>query len=138
MIIIQGTDCVEHQCGTCGVWFAMPRVIYETAYQEGGFWSCPNGHKRGWEKGQTPNRFDELRQERDRLKQRMAQKDDEIDGLQKSVSAHKGQITKLRKRAAAGVCPCCNRSFANLARHMKTKHPDFGGAEFEVIEGAKA
>ena len=25
-----------------------------------------------------------------------------------------------------GVCPCCTRTFPNLAAHMKTKHPDFG------------
>jgi hypothetical protein len=23
------------------------------------------------------------------------------------------------------VCPCCNRSFQNLRRHMATKHPEF-------------
>ena len=137
-MIINGTDCMEHQCGSCGVWYALPRVIYETAYREGGFWSCPNGHRRGWEKGQTPKDIEKLRQERDRLRQRVAERDDEISGLEKSVSAHKGQITKMRKRAAAGVCPCCNRNFVNLARHMKSKHPDYGTAQLEVIEGAKA
>lgn len=24
------------------------------------------------------------------------------------------------------VCPCCNRTFSALSRHMKTKHPDLG------------
>lgn len=32
---------------------------------------------------------------------------------------------RLRKRASAGVCPCCNRTFSQLARHMQTKHPTF-------------
>jgi hypothetical protein len=26
---------------------------------------------------------------------------------------------------ANGVCPCCNRTFQNLARHMAGKHPDY-------------
>lgn len=44
--------------------------------------------------------------------------------------AAKGQLTKTKKRVAAGVCPCCNRSFANLAQHMAGQHPDYveGGA----------
>jgi hypothetical protein len=25
------------------------------------------------------------------------------------------------------VCPCCQRSFQNLSRHMKTKHPEYPG-----------
>jgi hypothetical protein len=28
-----------------------------------------------------------------------------------------------------GVCPCCKRTFENLARHMKGQHPTFAGAE---------
>lgn len=31
----------------------------------------------------------------------------------------------LRNRAAAGVCPCCNRTFEQLGRHMTTKHPEY-------------
>jgi type II secretory pathway component HofQ len=36
--------------------------------------------------------------------------------------ASKVRAQKKLKRVANGVCPCCNRTFQNLARHMKTKH----------------
>lgn len=39
--------------------------------------------------------------------------------------AEKGAKTRLKNRVAAGVCPCCNRTFQNLARHIKGQHPDF-------------
>ena len=39
--------------------------------------------------------------------------------------ALKGVVTKQRKRSVAGACPCCNRTFQQLARHMKSKHPDY-------------
>tara|TARA_Y100000310_G_scaffold338946_1_gene430083 strand:- start:1163 stop:1354 length:192 start_codon:yes stop_codon:yes gene_type:complete len=55
---------------------------------------------------------------------------DERDAAEKTASTYKGQVTKLKNRAKAGVCPCCNRTFQNLSRHMETKHPDFG----EVIQ----
>jgi hypothetical protein len=34
-------------------------------------------------------------------------------------------MTRIKKRVAAGVCPCCNRSFKDLARHMAGQHPDY-------------
>ena len=44
----------------------------------------------------------------------------------RSHSATKGQMTKLRRRIGVGVCPCCNRTFRQLARHMQSKHPEYG------------
>ena len=38
----------------------------------------------------------------------------------KAISAKR----RIEKRIHAGVCPCCNRSFPNLQRHMAAKHPD--------------
>lgn len=51
------------------------------------------------------------------------------------VRAQKAAKTKLKKRIHNGVCPCCTRSFADLRRHMATKHPDYAvdGKEAEVI-----
>lgn len=40
------------------------------------------------------------------------------------VGELEAEATRQRKRSAAGVCPCCNRSFVQLARHMKAKHPE--------------
>jgi hypothetical protein len=33
-------------------------------------------------------------------------------------------VTRLKNRAAAGLCTCCNRSFQNLRKHMEIKHPE--------------
>lgn len=30
------------------------------------------------------------------------------------------------KRSAASACPCCKRTFRQLARHMAAKHPEHG------------
>jgi hypothetical protein len=48
----------------------------------------------------------------------------------RSHAATKGHVTRKKRqleRVASGVCPCCNRSFVNLRRHMKTQHPEFEG-----------
>lgn len=41
------------------------------------------------------------------------------------LTTTKGQLTKTKKRLAGGVCPCCNRSFVSLAKHMANQHPDY-------------
>lgn len=43
--------------------------------------------------------------------------------------AEKAAKTRIKNRVAKGVCPCCNRTFENLQRHMTTKHPDYGAEE---------
>ncbi len=45
---------------------------------------------------------------------------------EKRHSSTKGQVTKLRRRIGAGVCPCCQRAFKQLSRHMQNKHPEYG------------
>jgi len=104
--------------------------MYEDRQELGGYWHCPNGHQRGFSEGRHER--ESIRRERDRLKQQLAQKDDEIAGAKRRLeaeqnrsAAYKGEATKVKNRAKAGVCPCCNRQFQNMARHMATKHADF-------------
>jgi DNA repair exonuclease SbcCD ATPase subunit len=47
------------------------------------------------------------------------------DAVARSASALKGVVTKKKKqldRVINGVCPCCNRHFKNLQRHMDDVH----------------
>jgi DNA repair exonuclease SbcCD ATPase subunit len=54
---------------------------------------------------------------------------EEAERLGHQLIAARGQMTKLRNRVGKGVCPCCNRSFENLKRHMVSKHPDYAAGE---------
>lgn len=115
-------------CGECGIEFAVPESWRAAREGDGRTFYCPNGHNRVYRETVA----DKLRRERDLLKQQLAQKDDEIkwqkdqrQASEKRVSAAKGQITKLKKRAKAGTCPCCKRTFSNMAEHMRTQHPKF-------------
>lgn len=47
-----------------------------------------------------------------------------VTALERFEATQKGQLTKLRNRIANGVCPWCQRSFANVARHVEHQHPD--------------
>lgn len=115
-------------CCSCGILFHVPDDWEKARREDKGRFYCPNGHSLSF----TQSEADKLRLERDRLKQQIAFKDYEIaterdrrHAVERRVISAKGQITKLKKRAKAGTCPCCNRTFSNMAAHMKTQHPDF-------------
>lgn len=101
-------------CGKCGVEFGVPSWFDRERRENGDGFFCPNGHERVYKDSEV----DKLRRERDRLAQRIAERDDEIAKQQKKVK-------RLEKRAAAGTCPCCNRTFSNMSQHMKKQHPEF-------------
>lgn len=124
IVLIRGERHVVTQCGTCAVWHTIPEVVYETQRREGGFHSCPNGHMRGWDKGTDAIERENIRRERDRLKQDAARLADEIAAERKRAEDAEKRVLQIKRRAAAGVCPCCNRTFLNIQRHMKSKHPN--------------
>lgn len=113
-------------CANCAVEFASP--ILKQRRDDGRTFFCPNGHPLSFGNGEA-----------DRLRARIAEQDrliklerDRVDWersqrktAERRHSAAKGRITKIKNRVGRGVCPCCNRTFQNLLRHMGTQHPDF-------------
>lgn len=134
---------IEHCCN-CGIAFGMPTDFQRERRRKRDQFFCPAGHAQHYlaESEET-----KLRRERDRLKQQIAQKDDEISEARTGwreaderakaerarANGYKGHATRITKRAQAGVCPCCTRTFSALAEHMKTEHPDF--TPLEVVGG---
>lgn len=117
-------------CITCGVVYTVPEALINHQRKEGGYHYCCNGHSQGWSKEQSQS--EKTRLERDRLRQQLAQKDDEInaqirarESAENKLSQATKTVRKLTVRASAGTCPCCNRTVSQMARHMKSKHPEF-------------
>lgn len=123
VVILGGGRHVVWQCRTCGVFATCPEVVWEQQIKEGGYHHCPNGHQWGWS-NETCER-ERLRQERDRLKQQMARLEDEKREADERTRQAELATARLKKRAAAGTCPCCRRTFANMSQHMKRQHPGY-------------
>lgn len=126
------TDLYIQECCACFIRFAVPKSFDIARRKDGNRFFCPVGHSQSY----TESENDRIRRERDRLKQEAARLEEVAtserqlrEAAERSASARKGQITRLKNRAAAGVCPCCNRSFENLKNHMSTKHPGFAAEE---------
>lgn len=122
-------------CPTCGITYALPERVVQDRRERGGNWYCPNGHSLSF----TETEADRLRKEARRLETKLAAEKTNVEWWRKRTdearketehqearaNGYKGALTKVKKRVGNGVCPCCNRSFADLGRHMETKHPAF-------------
>jgi phage terminase Nu1 subunit (DNA packaging protein) len=136
--MIASTDLVVKTCGQCGVVFALPRTLDDANFKAGSTktWYCPNGHGRVYRESKADKLERELQQERQRLDQARADANFQRTmraAAERSARAARGQVTKIKNRVSKGVCPCCNRYFANLHRHMTTQHPDYTA---EPVDGA--
>lgn len=115
-------------CCLCATEFSMSQNLYNQRMKDGRKFWCPNGHDQVF----TETELDRLRRERDRLKQENARLEQEASTATKQASAARKKVVSLQKRAAAGVCPCCNRTVSQLARHMQTRHPEFNPKVVEL------
>lgn len=125
---------VWQKCCSCESDMWVPDALNTAALASRGQYGikffCAYGHSQLYAVGETEEQ--KLRRERDRLAQQIAQRDDEIrrqrelkEAAERREAAQKANVTKLKKRAGAGVCPCCNRTFLALQKHMQQKHPQF-------------
>lgn len=93
-------DFELHTCGHCGIQFAVPERWLDDRRSKHDTFYCPNGHPRVFA---AESREEKLARER--------AEDETTD-------------ERRLRGVAAGVCPCCNRTFQQLARHMASKHPN--------------
>lgn len=125
-------ELTEAICITCDASYALPKAVMDRHREHGGYHWCPVcGTSQGWDPKAIVKRQEE-NAEIERLKKNLKWEQDFAseqrrgrEEAERRLSATKGVVTKLKQRAAGGMCPCCNRSFVGLARHMATKHPEF-------------
>jgi hypothetical protein len=117
----------EIVCGQCGIKFAVPEDWRAAKQETGDGWYCPNGHCRAYTESDAAKYRRLLKEEKDRHVKTLSRLNETAIAEQKVTK----ELNRVKKRVHAGVCPCCNRTFQQLARHMKTKHPEQVGRIFK-------
>lgn len=119
------------ECGRCGGVYAITDRHYEWCREHSEFWHCPYCET-GWGFDHDDSPLAKAKREAEAQKRRAEQAarraasaELRADRERDRANGYKGVMRKTQKRVANGVCPCCNRSFENLRRHMETKHPDY-------------
>lgn len=132
--ITMPVELTQIDCGNCGGTYAINERYRQKQQDNCGTWTCPYC-KCGWGySGDTAQARAEkaakraqelLAQERERNSRVESNLRDSRDRAERRASAARGQITKIKNRVGHGVCPCCNRTFKQLAAHMASKHPEY-------------
>lgn len=117
-------------CGECGGIYAINERYRQGQEQVGGSWHCPYcecgwGYAHNSENERLKRDLQLKEAELTRQLQRLDQTKAALRETESRRRAEKGAKTKLKKRAASGICPCCNRYFVEVHKHMLSQHPEF-------------
>jgi crotonobetainyl-CoA:carnitine CoA-transferase CaiB-like acyl-CoA transferase len=120
----------------CGMRHAVPSELYDFQWRQHRDGKpvtsvyCPLGHTHvpaGESEAEKLRRQLKWAQDRRNAERDLRQHTErQLIAQRAAATRARNQRDRIQQRAAAGVCPCCNRTFKQLARHMKAKHPDFG------------
>jgi hypothetical protein len=120
-----GERLVTETCYSCGVLFAMVEDFWEHRQNDRKNFFCPNGHSQAYIGGKS-----DAQKLRD-AEARETHLQDQLRAAVRDAEASRVELIRARSRFANGVCPCCDRYFDNVRRHMVSQHPD-------QVEKAKA
>jgi len=125
----------EHvaNCFKCGVPILAASGSRDRLTKDKSTFYCLNGHSQGFygltaterENAELKRKLEIEQRQREWAQQRATRADERADSAQRSANSYKGKLRSVKERVKNGVCPCCQRSFVQLARHMASKHPGF-------------
>ena len=109
-------------CYKCGIQFAFPEATVTRRRHDGESFFCPAGHSQCFTDSENTRLRKELEAKERELRATKCEVLNER-ALKDAERVERDRLDRKLRRVNRGVCPCCNRSFTNLARHMATKHP---------------
>jgi len=118
-------------CAECSMLFGASDDFIRRRREDGQQFYCPQGHSNVYhdtELKRLQRENERLQIELTREKQRRQLEcqthASEIRGERIKRGKAEARLKRTETRVHAGVCPHCNRTFKQLAAHMRTKHPD--------------
>lgn len=124
-MITKTTTFQVFDCAKCGVPFALTEEYVQRRRGDRESFYCPNGHSQWFAGESDKDKAQRLAGQLDMERTRARKLAEKLDYSRRATKANGTRLRKLKERAANGVCPCCNRTFRQLAAHMRDKHPDF-------------
>jgi hypothetical protein len=135
--LMTGVSLNTVNCANCTIRFGVTPEFEKEHRESGTTFYCPVGHPLHWSKTPKPD-VARLEREKEELRRLLAMSRETAqrerkrrEEVQRALIGQRGATTRVRNklkrietRVAAGVCPKCNRTFSQLARHMKSQHPD--------------
>lgn len=121
MTISKRISLVQEDCCACDITYAVPEAFKNKRLQDGQLFYCPSGHAQSYTESENKT----LRRQVEQLQAKLTHERDQRLAAEAEAARTAQEAQRTRTRVANGVCPCCKRSFANVARHMKGQHPNY-------------
>jgi hypothetical protein len=126
------TRIVHETCGSCGIHFGLEESHRKALLRSGDRFYCPNGHYVHYCET-TEQRLRRELEEKSRRCSELACEVTKERAIKYQERTQKKRFATMlhnhRVRARHGVCPCCQRTFRQLARHMENKHPGYANGK---------
>lgn len=123
MTFTETITLVKCEC-TCGGVFAISERFRENARRNGKGYTCPYCNSYwSWKESEADKLRKQL-EEKERALVAAKCETTRANLLLDTARREQERAAKKLRRIEKGVCPCCNRSFTNLRRHMESKHPE--------------
>jgi len=116
------------ECCNCGMPFGMTASFLKRMREKGESFYCPAGHGQHYTEGEIDKLKGQLREKARQLELQQQWRNEERkahEKTQRSLTATRGVVTRIKGKVSKGLCPCCQKLFVNLQQHMGTKHPDY-------------
>ncbi len=114
------TTLAVQECYKCGVAFAMPEGFQKERLRLKNTFYCPAGHGQVY----AGKSYEEkLREAQNRASDLAARNRTLANDNMDLAEKNQRQRQRARKRAKAGMCGICKRTFTNYKRHAATQHP---------------
>jgi len=125
-------------CHECGVIYGITTQYEARRREDGKNFYCPNGHRGAFGKGELAEakRLQAMAEGRARSAQiRATAAYDQARAAERSARAFRGQVTRMKNKITAGVCPVgnCRRHFDNVQAHVLTEHKSWAHEHPEVL-----
>lgn len=114
-------DLFVSDCANCGIVFGIPKDLERRRRADKRAFYCPNGHNLVFGGKTDEQKLDEANARETALR-------DQLGAAIRDAEHARVQLLRDRQRYANGVCPCCNRYFDAVRRHMETQHPEYDAA----------
>lgn len=113
----------------CGVQFGIEADYMARLRQTHDGFYCPNGHRQHFNAETEAERLKRQLQLTENCltntRNSLTHMGERARAAERSVTARKGVVTRMKRRLVAGRCICCSKQFKDLEAHMKTRHPKF-------------
>jgi len=125
-------------CPNCGVVYGITNSYELRRREDGKNFYCPNGHGGSFgesaiAKAQRLQASAESQARLARISRDAAR--DQAGAAERSARAYRGQVTRMKNKITAGVCPVgnCRRHFDNVQAHVLTEHKSWAHEHPEVL-----